>query len=101
MFLAHKKQDYYHTTREKHQKERKTHSPLVLNPCALFSHLSLGRVASPPPPAGPPLSLPLASRVVGPVVEQGVHGVFFFFFFPILKGENSGVYGGFQRLGHT
>lgn len=71
---------------EGEQPERKKHSPLVLNSCAPFSHLSLSRPGRPPPPPyrPPPLSLLLASRVVGPVVEQGVHGVFLFF--SILKG---------------
>lgn len=81
--MAQKKQDY-HTTRENNQKEKNTlHSYSTLALPFPISH-SLGRVAPPPPYRPPPLSLLLASRVVGPVVEQGVHGVFLFF--SILKG---------------
>lgn len=96
--MAQKKQDY-HTTRENNQKEKNTpHSYSTLALPFPISH-SLGRVAPPPPPYRPPLlSLLLASRVVGPVVEQGVHGVFLFFFY-LERGKTMVFMAGFSGWG--
>lgn len=98
-FFWHSRSKITIPAREKHQEERNTHSPLVNTTLTLPFPTTLSRPGRFSPTGRPPLSLLLASRVVGPVVEQGVHGVFFFS--SIVKGENNGVYGGFQRLRHA